>query len=51
MIRIFVGFFILFGVAGTLDVDHTVEVATLCILAAIGMGLMYSGLSSAKFEE
>lgn len=51
MLRIFLGFFLLFGVAGTLDVDHNAETEMLCILAATGMALMYSGISSVKFEE
>lgn len=51
MIRLILGFFLLFGVAGTLDADQNVELAMLCIIAATGMGLMYSGLSSVKFEE
>ena len=51
MIRLILGFFLLFGVAGTLDIDHSVETAMLCIVAATGMALMYSGLSSVKLEE
>ena len=51
MIRLFVGFFLLFGVAGTLDVDPHIDLIILAITAAFGMGLMYSGISSIKFEE
>jgi hypothetical protein len=51
MIRLFVGFFLLFGVAGTLDIDPHIDLVILAITAAFGMGLMYSGISSIKFEE
>jgi len=51
MIRLILGFFLLFGVAGTIDADQNIGLVILCIVAASGMGLMYSGLSSVKFEE
>jgi hypothetical protein len=51
MIRLFIGFFLLFGVVGTLDFDQDAELVMLCILAAIGIILIYFGLSSIKFKE
>lgn len=51
MIRAVLGFLILFGVAGTLDADHHVDLIVLTIIAAFGTALMYSGISSIKFEE
>ena len=51
MIRALFGFLILMGVAGTLDVEVHIELFFLAIVAAFGMALMYSGVSSIKFEE
>ncbi len=51
MIRLFIGFFLLFGVAGTLDFDPNIDLVILAIIAAFGMGLMYSGISSINFKE
>jgi hypothetical protein len=51
MIRAILGFMILFGVAGTLDADHHVDLILLTIIAAFGTALLYSGVSSIKFEE
>jgi hypothetical protein len=51
MIRAILGFLILFGVAGTLDAEHHVDLIVLTIIAAFGTALMYSGISSIKFEE
>jgi hypothetical protein len=51
MIRAVLGFLILFGVAGTLDADHHVDLIILTIIAAFGTALLYSGVSSIKFEE
>jgi uncharacterized membrane protein required for colicin V production len=51
MIRAVLGFLILFGVVGTLDADHHVDLIILTIIAAFGTALLYSGVSSIKFEE
>jgi len=50
MIRLILGFFLLFGVAGTIDADQNIGLTMLCIAAATGVSLMYSGLSSIKYN-
>jgi hypothetical protein len=51
MFQAILGFLILMGVSGTLDIHPHVDLIVLTITAAFGMALMYNGVSSIKFEE
>jgi hypothetical protein len=47
-IRFFLGFFIVFGAVGTLDVDASASLVTQMMIAAAGLGVMYSGAKAMK---
>ena len=43
-IRAGVGFMMVFGAVGTMDIDPTASLVQLALLAAAGLGLMLSGV-------
>lgn len=47
-IRFFLGFFIVFGAVGTLDVDATASLLTQVLIGIAGLGVMYSGAKAMK---
>ena len=45
-IRIGVGFFMVFGAVGTLDVDPNASLSTVILLATFGLLFMFSGINA-----
>lgn len=45
-IRTIAGFLIVFGAVGGLDHDPTVSIGLMAFIAAIGLAIMYSGVSA-----
>ena len=45
-IRTFVGFFVLFGVAGGLDTATDAQLLPLVVIGALALALMYSGVTA-----
>jgi hypothetical protein len=50
-IRAIVGFIIVFGAVGTMDVDPTASILVQASLALLGLGIMYSGVSAMKGQQ
>ena len=47
-IRSIIGFFLVFGAVGGLDYGSDMDCVILTIIAMIGLGLMYSGITAAR---
>lgn len=47
-IRIAVGFFVVFGAVGTLDMDPSASLLTQTVLALAGLAIMYTGINAMK---
>lgn len=47
-IRFFLGFLVVFGAVGTLDIDPTASVLVQTAIAALGLAIMYSGAKAMK---
>lgn len=47
-IRFFLGFLVVFGAVGTLDVDPTASVLVQTAIGALGLAIMYSGAKAMK---
>lgn len=45
-IRAFVGFMVVFGAVGTLEVDPAASLVQMTLLALAGLGIMASGVSA-----
>lgn len=45
-IRMGVGFLMVFGAVGTLDADPSASLLSVAVLAAVGLFLMYSGVTA-----
>ena len=48
-IRLFIGFMIVFGVVGTLEIDPEADLFITAVLAVIGLAIMASGV--AKIQQ
>lgn len=46
MIRVVLGFFMVYGAVGSLDIDPTASELAMGALAVVGLALMASGLSA-----
>ena len=47
-IRFFVGFLVVSGAVGTLDIDPSASVLVQCAIGAVGLAIMYSGAKAMK---
>lgn len=45
-IRLGVGFLMVFGAVGTLDVDPSASLLSVAVLAVVGLVIMYSGITA-----
>jgi len=46
MLRVILGFFLVYGAVGTLDIDPSFSELAALAIAALGLAMMYSGVKS-----
>lgn len=47
-IRICIGFFLVFGAVGTLDIEPNASVLAMVLLACAGLAILWSGVAAMK---
>jgi hypothetical protein len=50
-IRVFIGFMVVFGAVGTLDIDPSASILVQSGIAALGLLVMYSGVRAINSKE